>query len=242
MPLPKRSTRSRSKRLLLSDSMKPFKPHSKKKRQSKPVSNPVCEKPILIPDETANPADAIWRSKDEDTTPTLSADEMGKVLPGPTLGEIANQPKEPAVEPHITPFALAHIATQFSLLYKDGQKPKMPESHLPDAYQFIREAAAFLENVAKDQTTYTFDELLAKGHESKSSKGTEPKTPLGGITKKEGLLKAIRREFDYPESEFIIRRGCMTEYEIARLRERLFARRSSNARKCRKVNAVRNER
>ena len=144
----------------------------------------------------------------------------------PSIGENACKAKQPKCEPSITAFELAHIATQLSVFY--GNQP--PSSYLTPAHELLRESAAFLENVEKDLKTVTFDELLNNHSVLPTGQG---KSPLGGFATKEGLFKAIRREFDLPDRELVIMRGWMTVRQVDRLRERLKKRRASNAHKSR---------
>lgn len=141
----------------------------------------------------------------------------------PGIAEIVHTPKQPRREPRITPFALAHIATQLSIFHKD----QPPESYLPKAHELLRESAAFLEGIEKDLRVVSFDELLAKA--------SDGKTPASGIATRKGLLKAIRREFPIAPAEIIIAQEGMTQREADLLLERLRKTRSVNARTFRTI-------
>lgn len=149
---------------------------------------------------------------------------------GKTFGESGNAPKRPSKLPRITPFALAHVASQLALFHRD----QSPHCYLPEASELLLDAAAYLEGLQKEQTIITFNQVLGK---EPMPPGLEwsGKTPLTGITTRDGLLKAIRREFDLVDAEGIIAVGCMTRVDFEFLRSRLTERRSRNARDSRRA-------
>ena len=149
-----------------------------------------------------------------------------------TLGDLINAPKHPKELPSFTPFELANIASQFAIAAGERGRDQEPKSYLNAAYDLLLESAAFIEGVQK-WTSYTFDQIL---RQVPGSPQPEPggKTPFRGIITKDGLIKAIRREFDYVEAELIITRGSMNQGQLERLRSRVTERRSNTARISRK--------
>jgi hypothetical protein len=141
---------------------------------------------------------------------------------------LPNEPNTPGTgfEPQLSEFELAHLATQLALLSEADQPAR---NFFSEAYRLVQDAHSFLERARAHRKTWSFEELVQKTDEA-SDKHKKGRTLLGDITTMSGLQEAIRREFDFPESEIIIRKGFLTQPELQTLMRRRTRRRSVSQR------------